>query len=48
LRLCHESWPRIERRLGNYLVRQGFSMGVVYEVLNLFRARHEEEKGNGP
>lgn len=47
LRLCHESWPRIERRLGNYLLRQGFSMGMVYEVLNLFRTRYEEEKGNG-
>ncbi|MBA4603729.1 RecX family transcriptional regulator [Thermoactinomyces sp. AMNI-1] len=45
-RICGEPWPKIERRLGNYLVRQGYSMSIVYEVLHLFRIRYEEEKGN--
>lgn len=45
-RIKSEPWPKIERRLGNYLVRQGYSMSIVYEVLHLFRTRYEEEKEN--
>ncbi|MGA8942938.1 MAG: RecX family transcriptional regulator [Thermoactinomyces sp.] len=43
-RIKSEPWTKIERRLGNYLVRQGYSMSIVYDVLYLFRTRHEEEK----
>lgn len=45
-RIKSEPWLKIERRLGNYLVRQGYSMSIVYEVLHLFRTRYEEEKEN--
>ncbi len=45
-RIKSEPWQKVERRLGNYLVRQGYSMSIVYEVLHLFRTRYEEEKEN--
>ncbi|MGA9174984.1 MAG: regulatory protein RecX, partial [Thermoactinomyces sp.] len=44
LRIGREPWPTVERRLGQYLLRQGFSMGLVRSVLNQFRTRYEEEK----
>jgi len=46
LRICRESWPVIERRLGQYLLRQGFPYHLVFSVLQTFRVRHEEEKGS--
>lgn len=46
LRICGESWPVIERRLGQYLLRQGFPYETVFSVLQEFRARHDEEKGS--
>ncbi|MFC7441529.1 RecX family transcriptional regulator [Laceyella putida] len=47
LRICGEPWPTIERRLGQYLLRQGYSMSLVYTVLREFRERDEAEKENG-
>jgi regulatory protein len=44
LRIGREPWPTVERRLGQYLLRQGYSMGVVRSVLNQLRTRYEEEK----
>ncbi|PRZ15486.1 regulatory protein [Laceyella sediminis] len=47
LRICGEPWPTIERRLGQYLLRQGYPVSLVYEILREFRDRDEAEKGNG-
>jgi regulatory protein len=47
LRICDDPWPKVERRLGQYLLRQGYSISLVRSILNRFRQRHEEEKGNG-
>lgn len=46
LRICNESWKVIERRLGQYLIRQGFSYEMVFSILQTLKARHEEEKGS--
>ncbi len=46
LRICHEPWPKVERKLGQYLFRQGYPSEIVYSVLSDFRSRHEQEKEN--
>lgn len=43
LRICGEPWPTIERRLGHYLLRQGYPMSLVYTVLRAFHERYEQE-----
>ncbi|SFJ24908.1 regulatory protein RecX [Thermoflavimicrobium dichotomicum] len=44
LRIQHESWPKIERKLGQFLLYRGFSMDVVYEVLRELRSKHQGEE----
>ncbi|TCS92590.1 regulatory protein [Hazenella coriacea] len=44
LRIYQDSWPKVERRLGQYLLRQGYSAEIVYPILTIFRSRHEQEK----
>lgn len=44
LRICGDPWPRVERRLGQYLIRQGYSVDIVMSVLSVFRSRHAEEE----
>ena len=45
-RLAGEPWPKVERRLGQYLLRRGFEPSLVYGLLHEFRMRHgEEERG---
>ncbi|MDA8352735.1 MAG: RecX family transcriptional regulator [Firmicutes bacterium] len=44
-RLVGQPWPKVERRLGQYLFRQGFNPSLVYELLRTFRSRHEREEG---
>ncbi|MBA4494415.1 RecX family transcriptional regulator [Paenactinomyces guangxiensis] len=46
LRICRDPWPKVERKLGQYLLRQGFSADIVYSVLDVFRSRHVEEERN--
>ncbi|SEN43793.1 RecX family transcriptional regulator [Lihuaxuella thermophila] len=46
LRICHEPWPKVERKLGQYLLRQGYSTEIACWVLNDFRSRHKQEKEN--
>lgn len=44
LRIYRDPWSKVERRLGQYLLRQGYSAEVVYPILAIFRSRHEQEK----
>lgn len=44
-RLVGEPWPKVERRLGQYLLRRGFEPPLVYGLLQEFRMRHREEGG---
>ncbi|SMO55813.1 RecX family transcriptional regulator [Melghirimyces algeriensis] len=44
-RLAGESWPKVERRLGQYLLRRGFVSSLVYELLREFQRRHKEGEG---
>jgi regulatory protein len=49
LRICRarqHSWLKVERKLGQYLLRQGFSSDIVYAVLPLFRTRYLAEEEN--
>jgi regulatory protein len=43
LRIEQEPWPKIERRLGSYLARRGYSMTVIYDVLSQLREQYQEE-----
>lgn len=42
LRIEQEPWPKIERRLGSYLARRGYSMAVIYEVLGQLREQYRQ------
>jgi regulatory protein len=42
-RLRHSSWPTVERRLGQYLLRQGYSYGSIVPILREFKERHRGE-----
>lgn len=42
LRIYQDAWPKVERRLGQYLLRKGFSSDIVYPILHHFRNRHRE------
>jgi regulatory protein len=47
VRICRagpHSWWKVERKLGEYLLRQGFSLDIVYAVLPAFRARYLAEE----
>lgn len=44
LRIEQEPWPKIERRLGSYLARRGYSMTVIYDVLGQLRERHQNKE----
>ncbi|PTX58663.1 regulatory protein [Melghirimyces profundicolus] len=43
-RLAGEPWPKVERRLGQYLLRRGFPPPLVYGLLRDFRTRHERKE----
>ncbi|MDR6224257.1 RecX family transcriptional regulator [Desmospora profundinema] len=43
-RLRRYSWPTVERRLGQYLLRRGFPASRVYPVLRELQARHQGEE----
>lgn len=43
LRICDEPWGNIQRKIGGYLQRRGYSMSVVYAVMDeLYRRKQEE------
>ncbi|PTM58914.1 RecX family transcriptional regulator [Desmospora activa] len=42
IRLRHHPWPTVERRLGQYLLRRGFSGSEVYPILAALKKRHNE------
>lgn len=44
LRICEEPWPKVERKLGQYLLYKGFSFEVVASILREFRRIHREEE----
>ena len=44
LRLQDQPWPTIERRIGQYLMRQGYSSGLIYSVLDQLRSRKVDEE----
>ncbi|RAL26397.1 regulatory protein RecX [Thermoflavimicrobium daqui] len=44
LRIHHESWPKIERKLGQFLQYRGFSIEVVYATLQKIRSMHLGEE----
>lgn len=39
LRIQHEPWQKIERKLGNFLLRRGFSWEIIEMTLRTFRDR---------
>ncbi|WP_177168018.1 RecX family transcriptional regulator [Marininema mesophilum] len=41
-RLADQPWQVVERRLGQYLIRRGFSSSLVRRLLADFRKRHQE------
>ncbi len=43
-RLQNEAWPKVERRLGAYLLRRGFPSHHVRQVLQQIRATHSQEE----
>lgn len=43
-RLRHEPWPKVQRRLGQYLLRRGFPSSTVYDILRNYQKRHREEE----
>lgn len=44
LRIQDQPWPKIERRIGQYLMRRGYSSNMVYSILNLLRSRKMDEE----
>lgn len=42
LRIRQEPWPKIERRLGSYLARRGYSVTVIYDVLSQLREQYRK------
>ncbi|MBS7530844.1 RecX family transcriptional regulator [Hazenella sp. IB182353] len=44
LRIQHDPWPKIERKLGQYLQRRGFSLSEIYDVLAHIRAQNRIER----
>jgi regulatory protein len=43
-RLQNEAWPKVERRLGSYLLRRGFPSHLVRQALQQIRATHNQEE----
>ncbi len=43
LRICHEPWSKIERKIGQFLLYRGFPMGIVYEILQELKWQHQRE-----
>lgn len=41
-----DSWPDVQRKVGQYLLRQGFILDVVYSVLNEVRKWWKEHREN--
>jgi regulatory protein len=41
-RICREDWPTIERRLGSYLLRRGFSSYLVRQALQHIRNKRDQ------
>lgn len=44
LRIQTEPWPKIERRIGQYLLRQGYRADMVYSILHTLKARKRDEE----
>lgn len=44
LRIQGEPWPKIERRIGQYLMRQGYPADMVYSILRHLRNRKQNEE----
>lgn len=42
-RLRNENWQKVERRLGSYLLRRGFSSRLVRQTLEQLRTKHDQE-----
>lgn len=42
-RLCNEPWIKIERKLGTYLLREGFSSESIYRILSDLRSSLRDE-----
>lgn len=45
-RIQDDLWSKVERKLGQYLMRRGFSADIVYPILKHFRSIHRHEKGD--
>lgn len=44
LRIQDQPWSTIERRIGQYLLRRGYSSSMVYSILNQIRSRRMDEE----
>ena len=44
LRICNEPWIKVERKLGAYLLREGFSSDIIYNILSDLRSIHRERE----
>lgn len=44
LRARQEPWVKIERKLGSYLLREGFSHDIMYKIINDLRVTHRESE----
>lgn len=42
-RIHEDLWPKVERKLGQYLMRRGFSADLVYPILQHFRSIHRRK-----
>lgn len=43
LRIQDQPWPTIERRIGQYLMRQGYSWNLIHSILNQLQRTMNEE-----
>lgn len=43
-RFYQEPWIKVERKLGSYLLREGFSHDITYKILNDLRLTHRESE----
>jgi regulatory protein len=46
VRYRHEEWPNVQRKLGQYLLRQGFTGAVIFPVLNEIRTLWEDSQSS--
>lgn len=44
LRIQTEPWPKIERRIGQYLLRRGYAPDMVYSILSQLRTQRRDEE----